>query len=81
MQHVRDEFSCTSRLTCADASQATHGCGDLIFSSHTTFMLVGLLTYTEYGTRLPIKACPRPLKGRPAAQTLLLLRMPSTQCP
>ena len=37
------------------AVQATHGCGDLIFSSHTTFMLVGLLTYTEYGTRLPIK--------------------------
>ena len=36
-------------------TQATHGCGDLIFSSHTTFMLVGLLTYTEYGTRLPIK--------------------------
>jgi len=29
--------------------QATHGCGDLIFSSHTTFVLVGVLTYTEYG--------------------------------
>ncbi|EIE27550.1 hypothetical protein COCSUDRAFT_11455 [Coccomyxa subellipsoidea C-169] len=30
--------------------QATHGCGDLIFSSHTTFALVGALTYTEFGT-------------------------------
>ncbi len=29
--------------------QTTHGCGDLIFSSHTTFALVGVLTYTEYG--------------------------------
>ncbi|KDD72179.1 hypothetical protein H632_c3744p0, partial [Helicosporidium sp. ATCC 50920] len=34
--------------------QATHGCGDLIFSSHTTFVLVGCLTYTEYGSR---RAC------------------------
>ena len=35
--------------------QSTHGCGDLIFSSHTTFMLVGMLTYQEYGTQAPIK--------------------------
>lgn len=32
--------------------QTTHGCGDLIFSSHTTFALVGVLTYTEYGAVL-----------------------------
>ena len=35
--------------------QTTHGCGDLIFSSHTTFALVGMLTYTEYGAILIIK--------------------------
>lgn len=35
--------------------QATHGCGDLIFSSHTTFVLVGVLTFTEYGETLIIK--------------------------
>jgi len=35
--------------------QATHGCGDLIFSSHTTFILVGVLTFTEYGNTLLIK--------------------------
>jgi hypothetical protein len=35
--------------------QATHGCGDLIFSSHTTFVLVGVLTFTEYGNTLLIK--------------------------
>ncbi|GAB4819233.1 hypothetical protein N2152v2_006279 [Parachlorella kessleri] len=34
---------------------ATHGCGDLIFSSHTTFVLVGCLTYTEYGSLLIMK--------------------------
>lgn len=38
------------------SQQTTHGCGDLIFSSHTTFMLVGMLTYNEYGTLAPIKA-------------------------
>ncbi|KAL3130946.1 hypothetical protein ABBQ38_000269 [Trebouxia sp. C0009 RCD-2024] len=36
--------------------QTTHGCGDLIFSSHTTFALVGMLTYTEYGAIWIIKA-------------------------
>jgi hypothetical protein len=36
--------------------QATHGCGDLIFSSHTTFVLVGVLTFTEYGETLMLKA-------------------------
>lgn len=35
--------------------QATHGCGDLIFSSHTTFVLTGVLTFTEYGETLVIK--------------------------
>jgi len=35
--------------------QATHGCGDLIFSSHTTFVLVGVLTFTEYGETLLLK--------------------------
>jgi hypothetical protein len=35
--------------------QATHGCGDLIFSSHTTFALVGALTYSEYGTHFATK--------------------------
>ena len=37
------------------ALQATHGCGDLIFSSHTTFVLTGVLTFTEYGETLVIK--------------------------
>jgi hypothetical protein len=36
-------------------SQATHGCGDLVFSSHTTFVLVGCLTFTEYGSLLFMK--------------------------
>ena len=36
-------------------SQATHGCGDLIFSSHTIFALMGALTYHEYGTHLATK--------------------------
>lgn len=31
------------------ARQATGGCGDLIFSSHTTFILVGVLSYQTYG--------------------------------
>lgn len=38
------------------AKGTTHGCGDLIFSSHTTFALVGILTYTEYGGLLITKA-------------------------
>jgi len=29
--------------------QATKGCGDLIFSSHTTFALVGCLSYQSFG--------------------------------
>eukprot|EP01024_Parvocaulis_polyphysoides_P044555 TRINITY_DN41129_c0_g1_i1.p1 TRINITY_DN41129_c0_g1~~TRINITY_DN41129_c0_g1_i1.p1 ORF type:complete len:230 (-),score=4.18 TRINITY_DN41129_c0_g1_i1:71-712(-) len=29
--------------------QAAHSCGDLIFSSHTTFILMVVLTYTRYG--------------------------------
>lgn len=35
--------------------QAAFGCGDLIFSSHTTFVLVGVLSYTTYGKILLIK--------------------------
>jgi len=35
--------------------QTTHGCGDLIFSSHTTFALVGVMSYQEYGTINSIK--------------------------
>eukprot|EP00798_Chlamydomonas_sp_ICE-L_P005996 gene5996-5287_t len=31
------------------------GCGDLIFSSHTIFMLTGILAYTEYGNRFFLK--------------------------
>ncbi len=37
--------------------QATHGCGDLVFSSHTIFALSGMLTYNEYGTHLATKVC------------------------
>ena len=37
------------------AQQAAYGCGDLIFSSHTTFILVGVLTYTTSGRVLVIK--------------------------
>lgn len=35
--------------------QAAYGCGDLIFSSHTTFILVGVLTYTTYGSFFVMK--------------------------
>ncbi|CAL5223650.1 g6194 [Coccomyxa viridis] len=35
--------------------QATHGCGDLLFSSHTIFALSGMMTYNEYGTHLATK--------------------------
>ena len=38
------------------ARQAGHGCGDLIFSSHTTFALVGALGYAEFGARAAVKA-------------------------
>ena len=43
--------------------QSTHGCGDLIFSSHTTFVLVGVLTFTEYGSTLLIKVGANPGAG------------------
>lgn len=36
--------------------QTTHGCGDLLFSSHVTFTLVGTLTYNEYGSSWLMKA-------------------------
>ena len=35
--------------------QATKGCGDLIFSSHTTFALVGCLAYTAFGNLKAVK--------------------------
>ncbi|GMH42801.1 hypothetical protein BSKO_10720 [Bryopsis sp. KO-2023] len=35
--------------------QATGGCGDLVFSSHTTFILVGVLTYQTYGGLFAVK--------------------------
>ncbi|CAK0740905.1 hypothetical protein CVIRNUC_001286 [Coccomyxa viridis] len=35
--------------------QTTHGCGDLVFSSHTIFALTGMMTYNEYGTHLATK--------------------------
>lgn len=38
------------------ALQAAHSCGDLLFSSHTTFLLSGALTYSVYGSHLAIKA-------------------------
>ena len=45
--------------------QATHGCGDLIFSSHTTFVLTGVLTFTEYGSTLAIKVRRPPARPPP----------------
>mmetsp|Transcript_15114 Transcript_15114/g.45628 ORF Transcript_15114/g.45628 Transcript_15114/m.45628 type:complete len:388 (+) Transcript_15114:311-1474(+) len=38
------------------SKQASHSCGDLLFSSHTTFILIGAYTYSVYGSRLLIKA-------------------------
>ncbi len=46
-------------MTTLSLMQTTHGCGDLIFSSHTTFALVGVLTYTEYGAVLVTKVIAR----------------------
>lgn len=37
------------------AQQSTGGCGDLIFSSHTTFTLVAVLAYNTYGQILVVK--------------------------
>ncbi|GJP31249.1 hypothetical protein CLOM_g23334 [Closterium sp. NIES-68] len=34
---------------------AMHGCGDLIFSSHMTFILTVVITYSRYGTNLFFK--------------------------
>lgn len=36
--------------------QVSKSCGDLIFSSHTTFMLTGILAYNEYGSVAAVKA-------------------------
>ena len=35
---------------------STKSCGDLIFSSHTIFMLTGILAYHEFGTNIILKA-------------------------
>ena len=43
--------------------QSTHGCGDLIFSSHTTFALVGVMSYQEYGTLTPVKVNIKPCRN------------------
>lgn len=43
-------------------------CGDLIFSSHTTFILTGTLAYHEYGASRAMKAV-----GWAAAGVLSLL--------
>lgn len=48
-------FRCMTDRATWGVMQTTHGCGDLIFSSHTTFALVGMLTYTEYGTIFLVK--------------------------
>ncbi|KAL6765394.1 PAP2 superfamily C-terminal-domain-containing protein [Haematococcus lacustris] len=36
--------------------QVSRSCGDLVFSSHTIFMLTGILAYNEYGSQLIMKA-------------------------
>ena len=51
--------------------QTTHGCGDLVFSSHVTFTLVGCLTYNEYGSTWLMKVRP-PFHWAGAAFVLLL---------
>ena len=52
----------SSRLTADADLQTTHGCGDLVFSSHTIFALTGMMTYNEYGTHLATKvALPWPI--------------------
>ncbi|GIM17430.1 hypothetical protein Vretimale_19969 [Volvox reticuliferus] len=46
----------TGHLVVDVGRQVSKSCGDLIFSSHTTFMLTGILAYNEYGSVLVIKA-------------------------
>ena len=54
------QLSRSSHLTADADLQTTHGCGDLVFSSHTIFALTGMMTYNEYGTHLATKvALPR----------------------
>ena len=50
--------------------QATKGCGDLIFSSHTTFALVGCLAYAAFGNSRAVKAA---LWAAVAALSLLIV--------
>nr|BCL66110.1 hypothetical protein [Volvox africanus] len=46
----------TGHLVVDVGRQVSKSCGDLIFSSHTTFMLTGILAYNEYGSLLFMKA-------------------------
>ena len=49
------QLPCFFCLTADVDLQTTHGCGDLVFSSHTIFALTGMMTYNEYGTHLATK--------------------------
>nr|BCL66178.1 hypothetical protein [Volvox reticuliferus] len=46
----------TGHLVVDVGRQVSKSCGDLIFSSHTTFMLTGILAYNEYGSLFFMKA-------------------------
>ncbi|GLC41044.1 hypothetical protein PLESTB_000949300 [Pleodorina starrii] len=46
----------TGHLVVDVGRQVSKSCGDLIFSSHTTFMLTGVLAYNEYGSLVVMKA-------------------------
>ncbi len=67
--------------------QATHGCGDLIFSSHTIFALMGSLTYQEYGTHVATKVashlsyCPHTHSVIPSAELSTASTLCLSACP
>nr|ADI46956.1 MTM1058 [Volvox carteri f. nagariensis] len=46
----------TGHLVVDVSRQVSKSCGDLIFSSHTTFILTGILAYNEYGSLLVVKS-------------------------
>jgi hypothetical protein len=46
----------TGHLLVDVGQQATKGCGDLVFSSHTIFILAWVLTYNDFGGRPALKA-------------------------
>ena len=63
LKHSLWQLPCSSCLTADVNLQTTHGCGDLVFSSHTIFALTGMMTYNEYGTHLATKvALPWPFR-------------------